>query len=171
MRKTLSDLDIKKLRYQCRMGYVIPFFFFAIGSVLVSATVNFVLNQDSDSLNNNHLFLVLGFMFILSIFINFKMNGKYISDIRNNEKIIETKTIQRKESKIDTEAGSGNMTPLPHNNPMKEFVRYDLIIENTRYKIDKELFENCANGDKVYFHIAPKSNFRLKIELKRNVSP
>jgi hypothetical protein len=166
MRKTLTAQDIKDLRYQCRMGYVIPFFFFVLGSLLVSAIVDFIFNQDIDSLNNIHMLLVIGSMFILSIFINFKMNGKYISDIRNNEKILVTKTIQQRKSKIDAEAGSGNMTTLPHNNLMKEFIRYDIIIENTLYRIDKELFENCANGDQVYFHVAPKSKFRLKIELK-----
>ena len=168
MRTPLSAQDIKDLKYQCRMGYVIPFFFFVLGSFLVSAVVDYIFNPDSVSLNNNHMFLVIGGMFILSVFMNFKMNGKYISDIRNNEKILEPKLIQRKESKNDAEAGSGNMTTLPHNNPMKEFKRYDLIIENTRYRIDKDLYENCVNGAEVYFHIAPKSKFRLKIELKEN---
>lgn len=166
MRKTLTASDIKELRYQCRMGYVIPFFFFVFGSLLVSVIVDYLLYQDNDSLNNNHIFLVVGGMFILSVFMNFKMNGKYISDIRNTEKILEIKTIQQKESKIDAEAGSGKMS-----HGMKVFKRHNLIIENTRYRIDKELFENCAKGDEVYFHIAPKSKFRFNIELKGNASP
>lgn len=169
MRRTLSKQEIKQLKYQCRMGYVIPFFFFVISSVLVSVIFDTMFYNGNGSLNNNHIFLSVGIMFILSVLMNFKMNGKYISDIRNNRKIFEIKTIQRKESKIDAEAGSGNMTSLPHNNPMKVLKRYDLIIENTRYRIDKELFENCSQGDEVYFHIAPKSKFRFKIELKENI--
>lgn len=171
MRKALTAQDIKDLKYQCRMGYIIPFFFFVLGTLIVSTIIYYLFNQESEGLNNYHMLLVFVAMFILSIFINFKMNGKYISDIKNYEKIIETKTIQRKESKNDVEAGSGNMTTRPHNNPMKEFKRYDLIIENTRYRIDKELFENCEDGGEVYFHIAPKSKFRLRIEAKGDARP
>jgi hypothetical protein len=94
------------------------------------------------------------------------MNKKYYSDIRNNEKLSEKKIIQRKIDKTDYEAGSGNMTTLPHNNPMKEFTRYDLIIDNIKYRIDKELFDNCNDGDEVLFYYAPKSKYLLSIEKK-----
>ncbi len=166
MRKTLSEKDIKDLRYQCRMGYILPSFLFIIGSVAGIVIAEYLFNNGSDSLNMKNVITVIMGFGLLAIFTSYKMIGKYISDIRNNEKILETKIIQKKESKKDYEAGSGNITTLPHNNPMKEFIRYDLIIENTKYRIDKELFEKCADGDEVYFHIAPRSKYRLGIELK-----
>ena len=92
------------------------------------------------------------------------MNRKYYQDIQNNQKVAVLKTLQRKTSKRDFEAGSGNMTTLPHNNPMNEFIRYDFIIDNTIYRVKKELFESCSDGDQVYFYIAPKSKFHLSIE-------
>jgi len=49
---------------------------------------------------------------------------------------------------------------------MKEFTRYDLIIDNTKYRTDKELFDKCSVGDEVLFFYAPKSNYLLSIEKK-----
>lgn len=146
-------------------GLYYPFLLFCDWLLFfVLALVYFLLNNIE--LNNEHIALVLIVMFCISLFINFKMNRKYRIDIRNNEKILIPKTIQRKESKTDYEAGSGHITPLPHNNPMKGFTRFSLIIENTRFRVDKELFESCKDGDEVFFHVAPKSNFRLSIQLK-----
>ncbi|NPD47649.1 MULTISPECIES: hypothetical protein [unclassified Lentimicrobium] len=164
MKRQLSSKDIKDLKYQCRMGYIIPFFFFMIGSFLVLAILDFFLLDTP--LKNEFMALTLIAMFAISILINYQMNRKYLIDIRNNEKVLIPKTIQRKESKTDYEAGSGNRSTLPHNNPMKSFIHYSLIIENTRFRVDKELFESCKDGDEVFFHMAPKSNFRLSIQLK-----
>jgi len=168
MNKQLTEADIKELKYQCRMGYILPFFFFVIGSYIVYAIINSLFHQINEDSNYSEIILVLIVMFLLSILLNYKMNGKFISDIRNNVKILKNKTIQYKESKIDVEAGSGTLNMGFKNNPMKEFIRYNLIIENTRYRVDKEIFDKCAKGDDVYFHIAPKSNYRLKIDLKKN---
>jgi hypothetical protein len=166
MRLQLTKKDIIDLKYQCRMGYVLPFMIFILGTFIVGAIYELNFNTNSDGLNLEiELLFGLGFL-LISILISSKMNWKYYSDIRNNEKVSETKKIQRKIDNKDYEAGSGNMTTLPHNNPMKEFIRYDLIIENTKYRIDKELFDICSNGDEVLFFHAPKSKFLLSIEKK-----
>ena len=166
MRKNLTDQDKKDLKYQCRMGYVIPFFFLLLGSIFITGLVNFIMNLETDIESNLHVYITVGAILIISVLMNYLMNRKYIADIRNNEKILERRTIQQKIATADVEAGSANVGPLPHNRSMNKFMRYDLIIENTKYRIDKELFDKCNDGDEVYFHIAPKSKFRIKIDLK-----
>ena len=93
------------------------------------------------------------------------MMNKYITDINNNEKTLEVKIIQTKELKKDYEAGSGGRLSIDGN--MKAFNRYDIIIDNTRYRINEAFFEACREGDEVIFHIAPKSKHRLKIVLNK----
>ncbi len=68
--------------------------------------------------------------------------------------------------KKDYEAGSGGR--LSSNGDMKAFNRYDIIIDNTRYRINEAFFEACHEGDEVIFHIAPKSKHRLKIVLNKD---
>jgi amino acid permease len=166
MRLRLTEKDIKELKYQCRMGYVLPAMIFILGTFIGGAIYELNFNKNSSGLNIEiDLLIALGFL-IVSYAISHLMNKKYYSDIRNNEKLSEKKIIQRKIDKTDYEAGSGNMTTLPHNNPMKEFTRYDLIIDNIKYRIDKELFDNCNDGDEVLFYYAPKSKYLLSIEKK-----
>ncbi|WP_289053852.1 hypothetical protein [Carboxylicivirga marina] len=166
MRMKLSEQDIKDLKYQCRMGYIIPFFFFTIGSFAISGLVHFIMTEIKEPQGDFHIYITIAVVFSLSILINYLMNGKYKKDIQNGEKILEQKTIERKVSMIDAEAGSATVGDIPHNRKMNTFIRYDLIIDNTKYRIDKNLFDMCNEGDKVYFHIAPISRFRIKIDLK-----
>ena len=164
MRLQLTEKDIKELKYQCRMGYILPTMIFILGTSIGGAIYELNFNTNLDGLNlKMDLLVALGFL-ILSFLAAYFMNKKYYSDIKNNEKIVETKIVQRKIGKKDYEAGSGNMTTLPHNNSMKEFIRYDLVVENTKYRIDKDLFDKCSSGDEVLFFYAPKSKFLLSIE-------
>ncbi len=167
MRLKLTEKDIKELKYQCRMGYVLPGMIFILGTFISGAIYELNFNTNSNGLNLGiDLLIALGFL-IISFLVSHLMNRKYYSDIGNDEKFSETKIIQKKKDKKDYEAGSGNMTTLPHNNPMKEFIRYDLIIENTKYRVDKELFDQCRDGDEVLFFYAPKSKYLLSIEKKK----
>ena len=169
MRLRLTEKDIKELKNQCRMGYVLPAMIFILGSFIGGAIYELNFNTNSDGLSIEiDLIIVLGFL-ILSFLVSRLMNKRYYSDIRYNEKVSETKIIQRKIDKKDYEAGSGNMTTFPHNNQMKEFTRYDLIVENTRYRVDKELFDKCSNGDEVLFFYAPRSKYLLSIEKRDKI--
>ena len=163
MRTSLSQEDIKELRYQCRMGYIIPFFIFVLGSIFTVGFYEFNINSGHGANHTADSIIVSGFL-IISFLVGYSMNHKYYSDISNNVKVSETKTIQWKEFKTDFEAGSGNMTTLPHNNPMKEFIRYDFVIDNIKYRVEKELFESCSKGDQVLFYYAPISRYLISIE-------
>jgi hypothetical protein len=162
----LTEKDIKGLRYQCRMGYVLPAMIFILSTFILGVIYELNFNTKTVGLNLEIGLLIAFVSLILALLISFQMNKKYYSDIRNNIKVYEKKIIQKKTYKKDYEAGSGNMTSLPHNNPMNEFIRYDLIIENTTYRVDKELFDKCSDEDEVLFFYAPKSKYLLSIEKK-----
>jgi len=167
MRLQLTEKDIKDLKYQCRMGYILPFLIFILGSIIVGSIYELNFTTNNNGLNFKIDFLISMVFAIISLLVSYIINKKYYSDLRNNEKESEIKIIQRKTEKKDYEAGSGNMTTLPHDNPMKEFIRYDFIIDYTNYRVDKELFELCSNGDEVLFFYAPKSKYLLSIEKKQ----
>ncbi len=166
MRTQLTEKDIKELKCQCRMGYVLPAMVFILGTLIVVAIYELNFNKHTKGLNLElDLFITLGFL-IVSFIISYLMNRKYYADIRKDEKVAKTKTVQEKTGKKDFEAGSGNVTTLPHNRPMNEFARYDLVVENVKYRVDKELYDKCSAGDEVLFFYAPKSNYLLSIEKK-----
>ena len=161
MRAKLSEEGIKNLKYQCRAGYVVSILFFLLGS-----SITFVLYYINDINSLSEAVLLFLTILTVSFLIAFFMMGKYITDINNNEKFLEVKIIQVKELKKDYEAGSGGR--LSFNGDMKAFNRYDIIIDNIRYRVDKTFFEACREGDEVIFHIAPKSKHRLKIVLNKD---
>jgi len=49
---------------------------------------------------------------------------------------------------------------------MTSYARYDLIIANTKYKVSKDFFDKCSEGDEVIFNIAPISGYLLGIDKK-----
>ncbi len=144
------------------MGYVLPTLLFIIGTILTGAIYIIYFGADE---HDNEMLLVITSLFIgLALYTGYRMNWKYISDIRFNEKEIETKIIQRKESKRDYEAGSGT---LYIGQEMKGFNSYSIVVENIRYRIDEEMFSACTVGDEVLFNYAPKSRYLINIELKK----
>ncbi len=160
--RTLTPEDIKELRYQCRMGYIIPFFILLTSSAIVVTLFELHVNPEV-GFDYGINAVIVSVLAMLATLISYLMNHNYYHDIRHNYKHAQTKTIERKMKKKDFEAGSGNMTTMPHNRTMKEFFRYSFIIDNTIYRVDERLFNTCHPGDKVLFYYAPKSNYLLGI--------
>lgn len=169
MRQPLTEKDIKEIRYQSRIGYILP-----VLLLLISYAFLFGLLLAKQLLLEISTINIIAITIILiSFIISYLMNGKYLADIRNGEKEGELKTIQLKEKKKDFEAGSGCVTTsrlLNITKDMKEFIRYDIVVENTRYQIDEEFYNNCHVGDEVVFYFAPKSRYLIEIALKNNPS-
>jgi len=162
MKEKLTKEDISILRYQLRAGMIISAMTLILGIVtsIFAAT-------DISTVSGISRQIILSLFILVSILIAYGiynlMNGKYHKDIRGGIKIIEEHKIEQKELKQDTEAGSGSL-----GQEMKTFNRYDIIIDHTRYRISKEFFEACTEGDAVLFHTVPISDFRLYIQLKQN---
>jgi len=166
MKKKLTEKDIKELRYQCRTGYVIPIMIFIIGTFISIVIYELYFNSKSNGLNTDNILLTaLGFI-TLSILIGFRMNHKLLSDIRYGEKVIETKIIQKREFKRDYEAGSGT---IYFGQEMKGYDSFSIVVENCRYRVDKEIFMNSNKGDEVLFNYAPRSRCLINIELKNTI--
>ncbi len=169
MRQPLTEKDIKEIRYQSRMGYILPLLLLLISYAFLFG----LLITKQILLEISTIYIIAITIILISIFISYLMNRKYLMDIRTGEKEGELKTIQVKERKKDFEAGSGCITtslPLNITKEMKEFIRYDIVVENTRYQIDEKFFDNCNVGDEVVFYFAPKSRYLIEIGLKNNPS-
>lgn len=158
MVRSLTSRDIKEIKYQCRMGYILPILLFIIGTPITLL----ICELNSNNLDSEQIIL---FSFaLLSLFIGYKMNWKYILDIRNGVKQVETKIIQAKESKRSYEAGSGS---LYFGQEMKGNDLYYIIVENIRYKVDSQIFSACSKGDEILFNYAPNSKYLIDFELKK----
>ena len=157
MKTKLTQKDIQKLNYQKRPGFLMSSLIFILW---IGLTV--LANYESE---DNYTFIILIVTIIISITVYYLMVRKFQKDISNKEKILEVKIIQKKESISDFEAGSGTMYP---RQKMKSFDSYSIIIDNTRYRVDKGFYETCNAEDEITFHIAPKSKHRLKMVLNKN---
>jgi len=146
--------DIQELKFRCRMAYFIGFFI----CVILNAFIFIAVLSLKMSYADGNVQLMLLSSFIISGLIIWLINRKYYSDLSNQSKELIIKIVQKKENNIDY--GVGQL--------VKENTRYDLIIENTRYWVSKELFEQCKEGDEIIFHTAPKSRHILKKVLKKN---
>lgn len=163
MKAQLTANDKKELKNQCKIGYVLPTLIFLLGTAICVVLYELNFNEANSPDFQIDLLIAAGF-FVISFLLSFFINRKYIQDLRNNEKVAETKIIQQKSETKDFEAGSGNVTPVAHLNEMKGFFRYDIVVENVKYRIDKELYDICSDGDKLVFYYAPKSKYLLSIE-------
>jgi hypothetical protein len=161
MRKQLTESDLRELRYQCRMGIIIPVLFLILSNMIL-----FLFILEGDLKFDTPVQITVCALVSVSALVHILMNRKLILDIRNGEKEVEFKRVQHKEKKRDFEAGSGTLT---FDNEMNEFDRYHLIIENCAYRVDKDIFEQCQAGEEVAFFIAPISRYQLQIDLKKNV--
>jgi len=92
------------------------------------------------------------------------MVKKYVKDIRNGEKELVIKTIKRKESNVNYEAGSGAVIGMK----MRAFDTYRIVVDNNRHDIDKKMYEECSEGDEVVFYVGPISRKVLGIEVKKD---
>jgi len=161
--RSLNKDEIKELRLRCRMGYIIPFFTFVIGSFLLLAIVSVFFYSETEEFGDMPI-IVITACFFLSVILSYRMNYKYYFDIRNREKVQEVKIIQKKELKRDWEAGSGT---LYIGQKMNGFESLSIIVDNYRYRVSKEIYMNCKEGDEILFNYGPKSKYRLDIELKK----
>lgn len=165
MRHQLNEKDIKNLKYQCRMGYLLPGMVFILLAGIGVFVYEYNFNTEKPGLNTEADVLIMLLAFTVAFLLSFAMNRKYYADIRFKEKRTEEKIIQRKIDRVDFEAGSGNMTTMPHNNPMNKFTRYELVVDNERYRVSKQLYEQCSKGGKLLFNFAPRSNYLLDITM------
>lgn len=157
MQRSLSTQDIKTLKDKCSMSYLISAILFIFGTI-VGVTVYESYFDSNFGAIDYQMAVTIGLVALtLSVIVFFGLNGKYYSDIRNNEKIQTIKILQDKN--IITDYYKTTVT-----------LKHSFIVDNINFTVNKELFDSCNIGDKLIFNTAPKSKFLLSIEKSGNNS-
>ncbi|MFP4025448.1 MAG: hypothetical protein ACLFVR_13070 [Thiohalospira sp.] len=161
MKRKLTKEDRVKLKSSTRIGYVFSLFLFipALAAWLLSKYKVFEIIPD----------FVVPLGILLSLLILFLVNRKYWIDLIRGEKDVFEKIIDGKESKREFEAGSSvgistNGKKSTFYSDMVSHMEYYIIVDNVKYRIDKEIWNKIDEKDKVEFHLAPKSKEILAIK-------
>jgi len=169
MTRELTYKDIKEIKYEKRFGIIFSCIIIAFGLLF---SLNYFLDHNKN-INWFNICLINICICILSFGIQFIMNRKYYKDLKSRNKNVIVERVDRKERSITYEAGSGMLNrpilgylfPKLWKQEMKSKNRFDLIIKNTRYEIDEQLYEKINNGDTVEMHYTIFSKMLLNIEL------
>jgi len=151
MHRSLSAEDIKSLRNQCSMSYLISTILFILGTI-VGVTIYELYFDANPQAINYQIAVIIGLaVLFLSVLVFFGLNWKYYSDILNSEKIQTIKTLQNKN--INTDYYKTIVT-----------LKYVFTVDNVDLTVNKDLFDSCNIGNKLILNYAPKSKFLLSIE-------
>ena len=151
MHRSLSTQDIKDLRNQCSMSYLISAILFILGTIVGVTIYELYFDADTRAINYQMAFTIGFAVLFLSVIVFLGLNWKYYSDILNSEKIQTIKTLQNKD--IITDYYKTTVT-----------LKYVFTVDNVNLTVNKDLFDSCNIGDKLIFNSAPKSKFLLSIE-------
>lgn len=108
------------------------------------------------------LFVAIVIILVIASLLGLLFIRKYWLDIKNKEKDVISFNIQKKECKVDYEAGSAS---LWYTQKMKANNHYLLTIDDNVHDVNKEMFNRANVGDEVNIHTAPISEYLLAIEL------
>ena len=163
MKRRLTKQDIKKLKYSTRTGYVFGLFVFlpVIGFYIFS-----VVDQSENRYDS-----VLAVGLLISILIVWLVNRKYWIDLRNQEKDIVIKMVDKKETKEEFLGGSSTGISVSGKKGhfytgMRSRMEYSFIIDYVRHRVDKDVWDNVKENEEVEFHVAMKSQQLLSIKAK-----
>ncbi|MEE4198210.1 MAG: hypothetical protein V2I54_11235 [Bacteroidales bacterium] len=161
MKRKLTPQDRKKLKASARVGFIISFLMFLVS--LAPWIISILENKEG------FLIYLTPIGILMSVIILWLANRKFWSDLRAGEKDVLIKTIDKKVAQEDYEAGSSagfstNGKKSAFYKEMNAFTNYAIIVENVKYRVDKELWDRVEEKDKVEFHFAPKSRELLAIK-------
>ncbi|MDY6799704.1 MAG: hypothetical protein SVU94_00610 [Bacteroidota bacterium] len=161
MKRKLTPQDRKKLKASARVGFIISFLFFLLS--LAPWIVAIIKNDEG----NLKYLTPVGIL--ISVIILWLVNRKFWSDLRTGKKDVLIKTIDKKTAQKDYEAGSSagfstNGKKSAFYKEMNAFTNYAIIVENVKYRVNKELWDKVNEKDEVEFHFAPNSKELLAIK-------
>jgi hypothetical protein len=108
MKAPLTPEDKKSLRYECRPGISIAVGLYFLFFIIVFISFDFKAKEGT---LNEYLILfgILTSLFMVCLLLAYVYSSKYIRDLKNDEKDLKRYPIQKKESMVDYEAGSGRL--------------------------------------------------------------
>lgn len=160
--RALSVTDIKEIRNQCKMGISLSFLVFILTSIVGVTIYESVFDLNPNGLNTEMTIAITAGALILSVVLNLLINHKYYQDLKIREKIRVVKILTSKCKTNDYAAGGRCMT-----NTFNE--RYEFVVDDIKFSVDKELFERCSEGDTLIFNYALKSRYLLNIEKSKQI--
>lgn len=158
MRRQLTEQNKSDLKNQCKMGMSISLMAFMFVTVIGVTVYEMLFDADRTTLNSKMDMLIAAGVLLFAVLLQFLINYKYYSDIRNNEKVLHTKILAHKSKSIDPMTLNGANFSKGYIN------RFEFIVDNIKVRVDEELYKSCEEGDKIIFSYAPKSKYLLNIE-------
>ncbi len=140
------------------MGISISLMVFMFVTIIGVTVFEMAFDSDSSAPNSKMDILIAVGVLFFAVLLQFLINYKYYSDLRNNEKVLYTKILADKSKSID---------PMTINgiNFSKGYInRFEFIVDNIKFRVDEELYKSCEKGDKLILSYAPKSKYLLNIE-------
>ncbi len=159
MHRGLTKTDKKNLRNQCKMGMSLSLLVFVFVTIIGVMIYELAIDSDPNGLNIKMAVLIAIGALVVSVLLNLLISHKYYLDLQFNEKVQVIKTLM---SKSNTDVYNAS---APRSGMSKAYnEKFEFVVDDTKFDVDKELFERCAEGDQLIFNYAPKSEFLLSIE-------
>lgn len=161
MDKELTDKDRKVLKYERRIGFVFSGLILSFGGLF--NLIYFVLNK----IEQNYLMVILidlGIV-LLSYSVCNRINLKVNRDLKDNKKELLKKRVDKKIEEKSYEAGSGalyipilgDLFPKLWGQKMRETRRYYIFTSDSKYEVEKEVYNDLKKDTDFYVHFAKHS--------------
>ena len=158
MIKELTEKDIKVLKHEKRIGYVLSGLIVAFGGLFNS--IYFILNI-THGYNYTMICLIDIGILLLARFVCYRINREFNLDIKSNQKNVLKRIVKRKAAGKKYETASTGLFK------MKERDRYLVLSEDrNKYEVDKDFFEKLEKGTEFYVHFAKYSWTILDYSIK-----
>ena len=163
----LTDNDRKTLKYERRIGFVFGGLILCFGGLF--NLIYFVLNQSEQ----NYWMVIsidLGIL-LLACFVCYRINLKVNRDLKDNKKELLKKRVEKKIEEKTYEAGSGalyipilgDLFPKLWGQKMRPGRKYYIITNESRYEVEKEMYDGLKKNTDFYIHFAKHSETVLSI--------
>lgn len=161
MTKELTDKDRKVLKYERRIGFVFSGLVLCFGGLF--NLFYFVLNKSEQT----YLIIILidlGIVLLAYLVCN-RINLKVNRDLKGNKKELLKKRVDKKIEEKSYEAGSGalyipilgDLFPKLWGQKMRETRRYYIFTSDSKYEVEKEVYNDLKKDTDFYVHFAKHS--------------
>lgn len=166
--RNLTASDKKEIKNMTRFGFVLPSIIIVIAGIINL----YILVDDTVYYDPQILYLVDIGVLLLCIIISYLMNRKHYKDLKTGVKKIHIAKVTGKDDETSYEAGGGtlyipilgDLFPKLWGHKSKPNHLVFLIIDNYRYRVNKELYDIVRKGESVEMHYSIFGNSLLKIE-------
>jgi hypothetical protein len=161
MNRELTDKDRKVLKYERRIGFVFSGLIICFGGLF--NLIYFVLNKTGQDYLMVSL-IDLGIL-LLAYFVCSRINLTVNRDLIDNTKELIKKRVDKKIEEKSYEAGSGALYipilgvlfPKIWGQKMRETRKYYVFTSDTKYEVDKEVYDDLEKDTDFYVHFAEHS--------------